>query len=393
MTERPLDWIPEVESSLALLDEKPQFPLPAPLDWEMVEKQLQQLLERPSFKLAKTIKGWKLAKELVPQVKEGHLTLAVEWQPLKTPAFFTINEASVKEILSLLFDAPQIGNYFYDSPYAEAFIYYAATEVLRVLEKQSFAAPLTPRTALRADELFALQGTDPLFHIELALELEQKSFWASIFLPAPFCKEWKSAFAHLPTAPPSKKRLEKLMVDVAVEVGHSRLKLKEWERIKPGDLVMLDHCSYDPLEQKGGVVLMLNQKPLLRGRIKDGGIKLTSYPLYEEVSDAMEDEDEDEFEDDAFDEEIEEGTFEEEAEEPTFEKQTPSLTDLPVHLTVEIGRLRMSAAALLELEPGNLLELNVSVEQGVDLVVNGKKVGRGELIRMGDLLGVRVLSL
>jgi flagellar motor switch/type III secretory pathway protein FliN len=29
----------------------------------------------------------------------------------------------------------------------------------------------------------------------------------------------------------------------------------------------------------------------------------------------------------------------------------------------------------------------------VDLVINGKKVGRGELIRMGDLLGVRILSL
>jgi flagellar motor switch protein FliN/FliY len=47
----------------------------------------------------------------------------------------------------------------------------------------------------------------------------------------------------------------------------------------------------------------------------------------------------------------------------------------------------------MNLQPGNLLELNVHPEQGVDLVVNSKKIGHGELLKIGDTLGVRVLEI
>lgn len=67
--------------------------------------------------------------------------------------------------------------------------------------------------------------------------------------------------------------------------------------------------------------------------------------------------------------------------------------EIPVTIIVEAGCIQMTMEQLLQLEPGNLLELNVRPESNVDLTINGKVVGKGELIKLGEALGVRVLKL
>jgi len=66
--------------------------------------------------------------------------------------------------------------------------------------------------------------------------------------------------------------------------------------------------------------------------------------------------------------------------------------NIPLTLIVEVGRIQMSVKKLLELSPGNVLELDIHPENGVDLVVNGNLVGKGELLKIGDALGVRILD-
>lgn len=77
------------------------------------------------------------------------------------------------------------------------------------------------------------------------------------------------------------------------------------------------------------------------------------------------------------------------AEEPT---DISSPEDIPLSISVEVGSFQMSIKKLMELAPGNLLELGVRPENGVDLVFNGKCIARGELLRIGDTLGVRILE-
>lgn len=67
--------------------------------------------------------------------------------------------------------------------------------------------------------------------------------------------------------------------------------------------------------------------------------------------------------------------------------------DIPVNLQVEVSTLRMTLKDLMQLEPGQTLELDALPEQGVSLVNNGKAVARGQLIQVGDLLGVKILEL
>lgn len=97
-------------------------------------------------------------------------------------------------------------------------------------------------------------------------------------------------------------------------------------------------------------------------------------------------------------EEIEQPVEEEyETEEPLpINQQVPptaiSLNEIPLNVVIEVGRMQISVQKFLDLQPGNLLELGIHPENGVDLVVNGNVIGKGELIKIGDSLGVRIID-
>ena len=66
---------------------------------------------------------------------------------------------------------------------------------------------------------------------------------------------------------------------------------------------------------------------------------------------------------------------------------------LPVQLDFELGRLELSVGELAALQPGYVFALPANLE-GANVAVraNGRSVGRGELVAVGDTLGVRLLS-
>ena len=78
-------------------------------------------------------------------------------------------------------------------------------------------------------------------------------------------------------------------------------------------------------------------------------------------------------------------------EEEKLTATTPG--EIPLSVVVEVGRLKMSMQTLMDLKPGNLVELDVLPESGIDLVVNGSRVAKGELLQVGDNLGIRILEL
>lgn len=69
------------------------------------------------------------------------------------------------------------------------------------------------------------------------------------------------------------------------------------------------------------------------------------------------------------------------------------LDDVSVALVVELGRVSVSAADVVQLRPGHVIELSRKPGEPVDLVVDGKRIGKGELVEIDGELGVRILSL
>lgn len=70
--------------------------------------------------------------------------------------------------------------------------------------------------------------------------------------------------------------------------------------------------------------------------------------------------------------------------------------DIPVDVQVVVGRAELSVASLMKLEAGEVLALDRRLEEPVDIVVNGRLVGKGEItVLEGESrrFGIKVLSL
>lgn len=77
---------------------------------------------------------------------------------------------------------------------------------------------------------------------------------------------------------------------------------------------------------------------------------------------------------------------------PEASELDTALDELPLKLVCQLGSVDVTLAQLREMGPGSLLQLTSAAQDGVDLMVNGRRVGRGELVSIGDGLGVRLLG-
>src|SRR5271165_1425960 len=69
------------------------------------------------------------------------------------------------------------------------------------------------------------------------------------------------------------------------------------------------------------------------------------------------------------------------------------LSDVPVDLTVEIGRTRMTVGETLQLRPGSIVSLNRTAGEPVDLLVNGTRIARGEVVVVDEEFGLRITEV
>lgn len=80
-------------------------------------------------------------------------------------------------------------------------------------------------------------------------------------------------------------------------------------------------------------------------------------------------------------------------EEREEEPLNHSIADIPLQVEVVVGYMRLSIKDLLSMHVGGSYTLANPVTAQVDLLINGKRIAKGELLKSGDTLGVRILSL
>jgi flagellar motor switch protein FliN/FliY len=69
------------------------------------------------------------------------------------------------------------------------------------------------------------------------------------------------------------------------------------------------------------------------------------------------------------------------------------ILDLPLEVSVEIGRTKMLIKDLLKLTQGSIIELDRIAGEPVDIYVNGKLMAKGEVVVVNDRFGVRVTEI
>ena len=79
--------------------------------------------------------------------------------------------------------------------------------------------------------------------------------------------------------------------------------------------------------------------------------------------------------------------------EPRRDGQLDRLGGVTVELSVEVGRTRMTLGEALALGPGSVVTLDQLADQPVDLLVNGRRIARGEVVVVDEQFGVRITDV
>lgn len=74
-------------------------------------------------------------------------------------------------------------------------------------------------------------------------------------------------------------------------------------------------------------------------------------------------------------------------------KNLDMLLDIPLQVTVELGRTKRSVKEILELSSGSIIELDKLAGEHVDILVNSKIVAKGEVVVIDENFGVRVTDI
>lgn len=77
-----------------------------------------------------------------------------------------------------------------------------------------------------------------------------------------------------------------------------------------------------------------------------------------------------------------------------FQKENIDLImDVPLEVTVELGRTSKSIQDILDFAPGTIIELNKIAGEPIDVLVNGKYVAKGEVVVIEESFGVRITEI
>lgn len=428
------DWLRHVPQSLFEIEDAPFFGHPPPFPWEQFAAVFSKVFQLENAKLTPSTWEVRLPENLYSGLGSNPISHFIDLAPLKGELCFAMANEDLQHLMNFFLVGDIHAPTLIDSDYQQGFYQFLALEVFNIFSKLEYAKGIVPHL-IEPTNLSA----EPCVCLDISIEIRGQTFVGRLIVSNELRFAWKERFTQnsLTIAVPPE-----IQVIVQLEAGSVILSRAEWNQIEVGDFLFLDQCSLEDQGEKGRVIMTLYGKSLYRAKVKDGQLKILESPFFHEVQteiSPLSTQEESTLPDNTFDEEFtdfeDEFTDLEHTElghtelEHTGESDAPptrtdapprstesedhsreiaakgvseatkaapgaplSINDVPLTVVVEVGRIQISLQKLMELQPGNLLDLDIHPEKGIDLVVNGIVIGKGELLKLGDSLGVRILD-
>ncbi|MCL9783815.1 type III secretion system cytoplasmic ring protein SctQ [Vibrio sp. S4M6] len=169
---------------------------------------------------------------------------------------------------------------------------------------------------------------------------------------------------------PQQTSTQILKVPISCAVGLSVLTFDQLKSLQVGGCVLLRWCcNFDE-----GEVLLVQNRPISVIRYQESGSFIVDKMMseFDELLDLSE---------------------EESFSGLNFEQQSINLDSLMVNVVLEVGHVELAVNELANLATGSILETELKALPQVRLKANGKIIGLGSLLQVGDRLGVRVDEL
>lgn len=369
---------PELEelSRIPLFGHAPSF------DWEKLSSVLSSRLNREKFFLQPGRSEWKESHALREGLGSDIIVTPLEAPSLSGSIYWLMPRQEIQKLTSSMLSQSQSMKTFSSPILQEGFYRYL---LLQMLDVASEIEPLQTLTFLLGEN--SSLPEEKMFCIDVQIHFDGTVCTGRLAVPSTFRVNWCQHFDQLYPYSISPKLARSLELSLSVHTGSVLLHLSQWDSLKKGDFILLDKGSYDPRHETGLASLALGNTPLFQVSVQSNQLHLLNFAfIYEDAADM---ETNIPPEEDSFEEETNDDlslTNEEEGE-------TVALRDTPIYITIELARLRVTLEKLMELSPGNVLDLPIAPDQSVNLLANGKKIGKAELVYLGEKLGVRILEL
>lgn len=405
MSEAPLFWLQHIENALQVVSEVPLWGSSPPFPWEEWNEQISTMFQLPDLKIEHKKTQFLKLEDLTSGLGTNPVKTAIDLSPLQGSALWLMPSEDIVKLTQVVLSPKNAVKGFSSPQFQEGFYRYLLLNILSQIDQVRSFGDLSLK--LGTAQPLPQEGA---LCIDVSISHPKMILWGRLICPPAFHLAFKQHFSQKPSSLLSSPAAQGIDLSLKLEIGHSMLSYSQWKTVEIGDMIVLDRCTYDPQSHKGTVTVVLEGAPLFRARLKENHLKIIEYAYYHEEeklmeNDIPEDEHKEDFDpleedlspSDDIDEELAEesenhlwSAKEERQEE--IEKMV-SAHEVPLTLSIEVARLKMNLDKLLQLKPGNLIELPVRPEQGIDIVLNGKKVARGELIKLGEALGVKILQI
>ncbi len=403
----PLSWIKQTREGAAACQKIPLWGSPPAFPSDKLCDILKKELAVEDFGFSVSGTGLLEPENFLTPFGSHPKLVFLQLSPLSGYLVWILSEESIKEMTALLLNRQGTKGTF-DAKIQEGFYEFLILETIREIGNLK----TYPGLQLLLLEEKKLPEADCL-GTDISISLEGRSFPARLLLSPECSLGFTEHFAQKTFDCKSAASFSSIDIPLSLEVGSCLLEQSEWAEIKKGDFLILDRCSYDPQTDKGTAILSLAEKPCFIVKMKKNGLKILDYAVYHGdlqtmnekfVSESPEEEtpipvpaEGDANKEDITVEESSELTKEEEQDSKIAITSPPpevltSPEKIPFPIVVEIGRIQMSLEKLLQLTPGNILEMQIRPSEGVYLTVHGKKIARGELTKIGEVLGVKILE-
>lgn len=369
-------WTKAVEDNLLALEKRPQFTLPRfPL--EEFTKLYREVMHDDKAFFELESQGWLENQDLYSGL--GFPLYQVEFvlEPLTTPCYLLISKQSV-ESLFLQTVALEEKQPFLGEQISQGFLSYLLIDLVYAFAKLHY---LSYNFCLKNIDLVTEpKKLEPSFVVDAALKQPSFTLWAKFLFPKNFRDQIER---HISTRPldPQAAISQALEIELFFEAGSVALKHDDFKKIHQGDFVILDRCLIDPETLEGNVYLTLNDRPLWMGKLTKDGVELKTEPFYKESFMDQETDDLDAMEDEL------------EPSEANNPEPLSSFSDIEVSINVVLDQIKMKAGDLLQLSPGDTIKTGSLTAKNILLVAGGKKIARGELVKLGEVLGVRITEI
>ena len=193
------------------------------------------------------------------------------------------------------------------------------------------------------------------YHVEVVLEANAAAFLARA----------ASAAGANPAA------LSSLPIEVGLRKGSARISRRLLESVRPGDVIVADAiCA------KNRAVAVVGERLAASAVIENESLRLLT--PFTRLSGS----------------ELENWSMtEHNTPRPADDAQQGHIDDIAVKLAFEMGRRDMSLGDLKTIAPGYIFDLSRTPENAIEIYAGSQRIGQGEIVQIGDALGVRVTRL